>query len=117
MRHRLAGRKLNRPSGHRNLMLRGMVTDFIRNEKMRTTDSKAREVKRLAEKVITLGKKGGLHHRRRAAAYLTDKYVVRKVFDELSDRYEARPGGYTRLVKLGPRKGDAAEMAILELVP
>jgi len=97
-------------------MLRGMVTDFIRHEKIRTTDAKAREVKRMAEKVITLGKKGSLHSRRRAAAYLTDKQIVIKVFDELSTRYDDRPGGYTRLIKLGPRKGDAADMAILELV-
>ena len=98
-------------------MLRGMVTDFIRHEKIRTTDSKAREVKRLAEKVITLGKKGSLHDRRRAAAFLTDKSVVRKVFEDLNTRYDDRAGGYTRLVKLGPRRGDAAEMAILELIP
>lgn len=117
MRHRLSGRKLNRPSGHRNLMLRGMVTDFIRLEKMRTTDAKAREVRRLTEKVITQGKNGSLHSRRRAAAFLTDKKVVRKVFDELATRYEERKGGYTRMVKLGPRKGDAANMAVLELVP
>jgi large subunit ribosomal protein L17 len=94
-----------------------MVTDFIRHEKIRTTDSKAREVKRLAEKVITLGKKGSLHDRRRAAAFLTDKSVVRKVFEDLNTRYDDRAGGYTRLVKLGPRRGDAAEMAILELIP
>ena len=117
MRHRLSGRKLNRPTGHRMLMLRGMVTDFIRHEKIKTTDAKAREVRRLAEKVITHGKKGTLHHRRQAAAFLTDKSMVKKVFDELALRYENRPGGYTRMVKLGPRKGDAAEMAILELMP
>ncbi len=116
MRHKIAGRKLNRPTAHRNLMLRTMVTDFIRNERMQTTDPKAREVKRLTEKMITLGKHGSLHDRRRAAAYLTDKYVVRKLFDELKDRYESRPGGYTRLFKLGPRKGDAAPMAVIELV-
>ena len=117
MRHRVAGRKLNRPTGHRMLMLRGMVTDFLRYERIKTTDAKAREVKRLAEKVITHGKKGTLHDRRKASAVVNDNRVVRKVFDELATRYEERPGGYTRLVKLGPRKGDAAEMAVLELMP
>ena len=116
MRHKIAGRKLNRPTAHRNLMLRTMVTDFIRHERMRTTDPKAREVKRAAEKIITLGKHGTLHDRRRAAAYLTDEDVVRKVFDELKNRFEDRPGGYTRLFKLGPRKGDAADMAVIELL-
>ena len=117
MRHRLSGRKLSRPTGHRMLMLRTMVTDFIRHESVRTTEAKAREVRRMAEKVITHGKKGTLHNRRQASALLTDESVARKVFDELGPRYESRPGGYTRMVKLGPRKGDAAPMAILELMP
>ena len=117
MRHRLSGRKLNRPTAHRMLMLRGMVTDLLRYESIRTTEAKAREVRPLAEKVITRGKHGSLHDRRQAAAFLTDGDVLRKVFDELADRYEDRPGGYTRLTKLGPRKGDAAPMAVLELMP
>ena len=116
MRHQLSGRKLGRPTGHRLLMLRTMVTDLLRNETMRTTDSKAKEVRKMAEKVITLGKKGSLHHRRQAAALLTDEDVVRKVFDELGQRYQDRNGGYTRITKLGPRKGDASEMAVLELI-
>ena len=116
MRHRLSGRKLNRPTAHRMLMLRGMVTDLLRHESIRTTEAKAREVRQLAEKVITRGKHGSLHDRRQAAAFLTDGDVLRKVFDELADRYEGRPGGYTRLTKLGPRKGDAAPMAVIELV-
>ena len=113
MRHQLSGRKLGRPTGHRLLMLRTMVTDLLRNETMRTTDSKAKEVRKMAEKVITLGKKGSLHHRRQASALLTDEDVVRKVFDELEQRYQDRNGGYTRITKLGPRKGDASEMAVL----
>ena len=116
MRHRLSGRKLGRPTGHRMLMLRNMTTDLLRNESMKTTDSKAKEVRKMAEQVITLGKKGTLHHRRQASALLTDEYVVKKVFEELGDRYQDRNGGYTRITKLGPRKGDASEMAVLELV-
>ncbi len=116
MRHHIAGRKLGRPTAHRMLMLRGMVTDFLRHESVQTTDSKAKEVRRMAEKIVTLGKKGGLHHRRQASALLTDEAVVRKVFDELAQRFEDRKGGYTRMTKLGARKGDASEMAFLELV-
>ena len=116
MRHRVAGRKLSRPTGHRMSMLRTTVTDLLRHESIRTTEAKAREVRRLAEKVITRGKKGTLHDRRLAAAILTDESVVKKLFDELGPRFESRAGGYTRMVKLGPRKGDAAPMAILELL-
>ena len=117
MRHRLSGRKLSRPTAHRMSMLRTAVTDLLRHESVETTVAKAREIKRLAEKVITRGKKGSLHQRRLAAGFLTDERVVRKVFEELGPRYEARPGGYTRMVKLGQRKGDAAPMAIVELLP
>ena len=99
------------------LMLRGLVTDLLRHESIRTTEAKAREVRRMAEKVITHGKKGTLHDRRQAAAFMTDEGVVRKVFAELAERYEDRPGGYTRIVKLGPRKGDAAPMAVIDLMP
>ena len=98
-------------------MLHTMVTDLIRHEFIRTTEAKAREVRPMAEKVITHGKKGTLHDRRQVLAKLTDEDVVRKVFDELGPRYEDRPGGYTRIVKLGPRNGDAAPMAIIELMP
>ena len=117
MRHRLAGRKLSRPTAHRKSMLRGAVTDLLRYETIQTTEAKAREIRRFAEKVITRGKKGTLHDRRLAAAVLTDNSVLRKLFDELGPRYEDRPGGYTRMVKLGPRQGDAAPMAVLELMP
>ena len=117
MRHRLSGRKLNRPTAHRMLMLRGMVADLIRYESIRTTEAKAKEVRRMTEKVITKGKRGTLHHRRMALGLLTDEVVVGKVFDELAERYQDRPGGYTRVIKLGPRKGDASPMAVVELVP
>jgi large subunit ribosomal protein L17 len=98
-------------------MLRGAVTDFLRHGTIQTTEAKAREVRRIAEKVITRGRKGTLHDRRLASAFLTDESVVKKLFDELGPRFKARPGGYTRMVKLGPRKGDAAPMALLELLP
>lgn len=117
MRHRLSGRKLSRPSGHRTSLLRSMVTDLLRHETVQTTEAKAREIRRLAEKVITRGKHGGLHERRLASAFLTDESVVRKLFDDLAPRYESRPGWYTRMVKLGHRKGDAAPMAMVELLP
>ena len=97
-------------------MLRTTVTDLLRHESIRTTEAKAREVRRLAEKVITRAKKGSLHDRRIASGLLTDESVVKKLFDELGPRFESRAGGYTRVVKLGRRKGDAAPMAILELV-
>jgi large subunit ribosomal protein L17 len=98
-------------------MLRTTVTDLLRHETVQTTEAKAREIRRLAEKVITRGKKGTLHDRRLAAAFLTDERIVKKLFDELAPRYESRPGGYTRLIKLGNRKGDAAPMSIVELLP
>ena len=98
-------------------MLRTTVTDLLRHESIKTTEAKAKEIRPLAEKVITRGKKGTLHQRRLAAAFLTDESVLRKVFDELGPRYEDRPGGYTRIVKLGQRKGDAAPIAIIELLP
>ena len=117
MRHQVAKGKLSRPTAHRIAMLRTTVTDLLRHEVIQTTEAKAREVRRLAEKVITRGKKGTLHDRRLAAAFLTDDSIVKKVFDELARRYESRPGGYTRLTKLGNRKGDAAPMSIVELLP
>ena len=116
MRHRVTGRHLSRPSGHRKALYRNLVRDLLLRERIRTTLAKAKEVRGMAEKVITYGKKGELHHRRLALAFVTDKDVVSKVFDDLSERYAERPGGYTRVLKLGPRKGDGAPMAILELV-
>lgn len=117
MRHRIAGRKLSRPTAHRMSLLRTAVTDLLRHETLQTTDAKAREIRRMAEKVITRGKTNTLHSRRLAAAVLRDKKVLTKLFDELGKRYEDRPGGYTRITKLGSRKGDAAPMAIIELMP
>ncbi len=116
MRHKVAGRKLGRPSGHRRAMYRNLVTDLLGYEKIVTTEAKAKEVRSLAEKMITLGKKGELHSRRQALSFILDKGVVDKVFDELASRYAERPGGYTRITKLGPRLGDGAPMVQLELV-
>lgn len=116
MRHRVAGRKLGRTTSHRLSLLRNQVTDLFRYEKLTTTEAKAREVKPLAEKVITLGKVGSLQARRQALETVADREVVEKVFTTLAKRYAERPGGYTRLVKLGPRWGDRAAMALLELV-
>lgn len=116
MRHRVAGRKLSRPTGHRVAMYRNLVTDLLRYEKVVTTEAKAKEVRGMAEKFITLGKGGSLQARRQALAFVSDKKVVSKLFDELGPRYADRRGGYTRIVKLEPRLGDGAPMARLELV-
>jgi len=116
MRHRVAGSALGRPTAHRMLMLRGAVTDLLRNGRIKTTQAKAKEIGRLAEKTISRGKKGTLHQRRQASAFLLDEGVVKKLFDEIAPRYSDRAGGYTRLVKTGQRQGDAAQMALLELV-
>jgi large subunit ribosomal protein L17 len=116
MRHRIAGRKLGRPTSHRLHLLRNQATDLFRYERIRTTEPKARELQRFAEKVVTLAKRGDLHARRQAYATLFDESVVDKLFVELAPRFEGRPGGYTRLVKLGPRPRDGAPMAVIELV-
>ena len=117
MRHKIAGRSLSRPTAHRMHLLRNAVTDLLRHESIQTTEAKAREIQRSAEKVISRGKKGGIHQRRMAAAFLNDDGVVDKLFNELGPRYESRQGGYTRVVKVGLRKGDAAPVAVIELVP
>ena len=114
--HRVAGRKLSRYRDQRTALLRGLVVELIRHERITTTLAKAKETHVVAEKLITHGKKGTLHHRRLALAQLPDKKVVKKVFDEMAPRYADRAGGYTRVIKLGPRRGDAAAMAIIELV-
>ena len=116
MRHKVAGRKLSRATDHRMALYRNLVTDLLRYEKIVTTEAKAKEARSLAEKVITLGKQKNLHARRQALAFVYDKDVVDKLFTELGPRYAERPGGYTRVVKLGPRLGDGAPMAQLELV-
>jgi large subunit ribosomal protein L17 len=112
----MGGRKLSRPTDHRLSMIRNQITDLIRYEKIRTTEAKARELKREAEKVITLAKTNDVHHRRLALTKVWDPRVVTKLFDELGPRIADRPGGYTRMVKLMPRKGDGAPMAMVELV-
>jgi large subunit ribosomal protein L17 len=116
MRHKIAGRKLGRVSGHRRALYRNMVTSLLKHEKIITTEPKAKEVRGLAEKMITLGKNSGLHSYRQALSYITDKKVTEKIFAELGPRYKERPGGYTRMVKLAPRLGDGAPMVQLELV-
>ena len=116
MRHKVAGRTLGRPSGHRRAMYRNLVTDLLGYEKITTTEAKAKEVRGLAEKMITLAKKGGLNSRRQALAFILDERVTKKVFSELALRYAERSGGYTRIIKLGPRLGDGAPMVQLELV-
>jgi large subunit ribosomal protein L17 len=116
MRHRNAGRKLGRSSSHRKALFRNMVTSLLEHERIQTTDAKAKEVRRIAEKYITLGKRGDLHARRIALAYIRKKDVVAKLFNEISPRFAQRPGGYTRIVKVGLRRGDSAPVSILELV-
>lgn len=116
MRHAVAGRKLGRPTSHRNSLLRNLTTDLIRHERLTTTVAKAKALRPFAEKIITLSKEDSVHHRRMAAAQLYDAMMVKKLFNELGPRFAERPGGYIRIVKLGPRLGDAAEMAVIELV-
>jgi large subunit ribosomal protein L17 len=110
------GSKLGRTTSHRKAMLRTMVTSFLKYEKIKTTDLKAKELKKVAEKMITLGKRGDLHARRQAAAFVREREMVGKLFGELSERYRDRSGGYTRIVKTGYRAGDNAPMSIIEFV-
>jgi large subunit ribosomal protein L17 len=116
MRHRKAGRKLGRTTAHRSAMLRNMVTSLFEHERIVTTVPKAKEARRVADKMITLAKRGDLHARRQAYAYIRSKDVVAKLFDEIQSQYTDRQGGYTRIIRTGTRLGDAAPMAILELV-
>ena len=116
MRHGNAGRAFSRTSAHRSAMLANVVTSLLKHERIRTTVPKAKEARKLAEKMITFGKKGTLHARRLASKTVKDPEVLGKVFDGLAQRYSTRAGGYTRIVRLGFRRGDAAEMALLELV-
>lgn len=117
MHHGKAGSKLGRTSSHKEAMLRNMVTSVIKHERIRTTDMKAKELRKVAEKMITLGKKGSLHARRQALAVVRDKDMVGKLFGELTERYRNRAGGYTRIVKAGYRFGDNAPVSILEFIP
>jgi len=116
MGHKISGRKLARSSGYRRALNRNLVTDLLNYEKITTTEAKARQVRGLAEKMVTLGKEGSLHSRRQALTFIFSKDVTDKLFDELATRYTERSGGYTRTTKLGPRQGDGAEMVQLELV-
>ena len=116
MRHRRSGRKLNRTSSHRRAMFRNMAASLLKHEQIETTLPKAKALRGIVERMITLGKRGDLHARRRALGYLSDETVVRKLFGTLGPRYAARPGGYTRVLKAGFRYGDSAPMAIIELV-
>jgi large subunit ribosomal protein L17 len=110
------GSKLGRTTSHRKAMLRTMVTSLLKYEKIQTTDMKAKELKKVADKMITLGKRGDLHARRQAASYVRERDVVGKLFGEMSERYKDRAGGYTRVVKSGYRAGDNAPMSIIEFV-
>ena len=109
-------RKLGRPTDQRRAMLRNLVTSFLKHGKIETTDTRAKETRSIAEKMITLGKRGDLHARRQVMAYIMDETVVKTLFDEIAPKYSERKGGYTRIMKLGPRRGDGAPMAIIELV-
>jgi large subunit ribosomal protein L17 len=116
MRHRKVSRKLGRDTEHHKAILRNMVTDLFRHGRVTTTLAKAKELRRVADKMITLAKKGDLASRRRALAFIRDKGIVKKLFTQLREKYLDRAGGYTRIIKVGPRRGDASFMAIVELV-
>ncbi|NVN97773.1 MAG: 50S ribosomal protein L17 [Geobacteraceae bacterium] len=116
MRHNKSGRRLGRTTSHRIAMFRNMVTSFLNHERITTTDAKAKELRSIADKMITLGKRGDLHSMRLAASYIREKSVVTKLFTTIAPRYTDRPGGYTRIVKLGLRPGDNAQLSMIELV-
>ncbi|MCK4535427.1 MAG: 50S ribosomal protein L17 [Desulfuromonadales bacterium] len=116
MRHRKSGRKLGRNTSHRKAMMRNMVTSLFDHEKIKTTDARAKELRKIAEKLITLAKRGDLHARRQVMQVVMDNKVVTKLFERIAPRYLERPGGYTRIIKLGHRTGDNAAMSLIELV-
>jgi len=116
MRHRKAGNQLGRNTSHRRAMLRNMVTALFKYEKIETTDAKAKAIRPIAEKMITLAKRGDLHARRQALSYMQDKEVTHRLFDELKNRYSNREGGYLRIVKRGFRKGDGASISVVQLL-
>jgi large subunit ribosomal protein L17 len=116
MRHNKSGRTLGRNSSHRSAMLRNMVTSLLSHEKITTTDARAKELRKLADKMITLGKRGDVHARRQALQIIRERKVVAKLFDMIGPRYKDRPGGYTRIIKLGFRAGDNAPLSQIELV-
>lgn len=117
MRHRKAGKELGRNPSHRRAMLRNMVTSLLKHEQIETTDVKAKAVRPVAEKMITLAKRGDLHARRQALAYIQDKETTHRLFGDLKDRYLERQGGYTRIIKKGVRKGDGAAISVIQLLP
>ncbi|MFH1350393.1 MAG: 50S ribosomal protein L17 [Pseudomonadota bacterium] len=117
MRHRKTGRKLGRDSSHRQAMMRNMVTSFFKHEQLETTDAKAKELRPIAEKMITLAKRGDLHARRQAIAFMKDKATTHRLFEELKNRYLDRQGGYVRIIKKGNRKGDGAPISIVQMLP
>ena len=114
MLHLKAGRKLNRTAAHRKMLMRNLVKALILREQIRTTDAKAKELRRWADRMVTLGKKGTLHARRLAFAYLGSRRLVQRLFDDVTPRFQGRAGGYTRVLKIGPRRGDAAPMSLVE---
>lgn len=116
MRHQVRGRKLGRSPSHRKALFRNQLSSLVREERIRTTLEKAKELRPLAEKVVTQGRRDTLHARRQVNRLISDRDLVKKLFEEIAPRYHERPGGYTRIIKLGPRKGDGAEMAYLEFV-
>lgn len=116
MRHLKAGRKLNRNPSHRRAMIRNMVTSLLRHDRITTTDAKAKELRGWADRLVTLGKDGSLHARRQALSFVQDKKVVARLFTDLAPRFAARSGGYTRVIKVGFRRGDAAPLSVIELV-
>jgi large subunit ribosomal protein L17 len=116
MRHRVKGKKLRRDTAHRRALLRNLVTSFLEKERIRTSLAKAKAARPLAEKMITLAKRNTLHARRQAIRFIFREAVVKKLFSELGPRFSERPGGYTRIVKIGPRRGDGMDMAMLELI-
>ena len=116
MRHRRSGRKLGRDASHRKALYANLASALIEHGRIKTTEAKAKEVKPIAEQMITLGKRGGVHARRQALAYLRSQDVVHKLFSDVGPRFADRPGGYSRIIRIGPRPGDAAEMVNLELV-
>jgi large subunit ribosomal protein L17 len=116
MRHNVMGRRLNRSTKHRKSLFRNLMTELFRHNRIRTTEAKAKSIQPMAERLITLARRGDLHARRLAARDLHDPAVLQKLFDEIAPEMEGRSGGYTRIYKLGPRRGDSAQMALIELV-
>lgn len=116
MRHRKKGRQLSRTASHRKAVLRNLATSLFRHERVETTQAKAKELRPFAERLITLAKRGDVHARRLVGRKIADREILGKLFDDIGPRYESRPGGYTRILKTGSRRGDGAEMAFIELV-